>query len=411
MKNKFISLTLAFAMAVSSALAFSGCGDENYPVKVGNFTIDKQPEKIVVLDPTTADILSYLGYDVKMVGRSDDVDQSWMSVVPSMGEASNPDVTKIKESGAEYVFADNTLSENIQKDLEDSNITIITMSQAKTDAQLETNYVTLGKIFGGAITGSNTGGNAYKQLKSELDDIKEAVTTSKKTDVLDTVCYIYTDGEKLNLISGGTYGDMMLKYTDAVNVAGLSSEEDEMNVTQLKIANPNYIFYADEQTYDLIKKDKTLSSLTAVKKKKTLMITEEELNRQGKTAVDTLKKMVDFMYPGIIKTNESNNNNKNETQPTTVADTSVAKDYKIEITDKLTLKKEDENKNVKAVQKRLFDLGYVTDEGNITGYYGEITEQAVKDFQKNNGLEQSGKATNETIVALFETDAVKAEKE
>ena len=43
------------------------------------------------------------------------------------------------------------------------------------------------------------------------------------------------------------------------------------------------------------------------------------------------------MYPGIIKTNESNNNNKNETQPTTVADTSVAKDYKIEITDKLTL--------------------------------------------------------------------------
>ncbi|MEE1220047.1 MAG: peptidoglycan-binding protein [Ruminococcus sp.] len=411
MKNKFISLTLAFAMAVSSALAFSGCGDENYPVKVGNFTIDKQPEKIVVLDPTTADILSYLGYDVKMVGRSDDVDQSWMSVVPSMGEASNPDVTKIKESGAEYVFADNTLSENIQKDLEDSNITIITMSQAKTDAQLETNYVTLGKIFGGAITGSNTGGNAYKQLKSELEDIKEAVTTSKKTDVLDTVCYIYTDGEKLNLISGGTYGDMMLKYTDAVNVAGLSSEEDEMNVTQLKIANPNYIFYADEQTYDLIKKDKTLSSLTAVKKKKTLMITEEELNRQGKTAVDTLKKMVDFMYPGIIKTNESNNNNKNETQPTTVADTSVAKDYKIEITDKLTLKKEDENKNVKAVQKRLFDLGYVTDEGNITGYYGEITEQAVKDFQKNNGLEQSGKATNETIVALFETDAVKAEKE
>lgn len=411
MKNKFISLTLAFAMAVSSALAFSGCGDENYPVKVGNFTIDKQPEKIVVLDPTTADILSYLGYDVKMVGRSDDVDQSWMSVVPSMGEASNPDVTKIKESGAEYVFADNTLSENIQKDLEDSNITIITMSQAKTDAQLETNYVTLGKIFGGAITGSNTGGNAYKQLKSELEDIKEAVTTSKKTDVLDTVCYIYTDGEKLNLISGGTYGDMMLKYTDAVNVAGLSSEEDEMNVTQLKIANPNYIFYADEQTYDLIKKDKTLSSLTAVKKKKTLMITEEELNRQGKTAVDTLKKMVDFMYPGIIKTNESNNNNKNETQPTTVTDTSVAKDYKIEITDKLTLKKEDENKNVKAVQKRLFDLGYVTDEGNITGYYGEITEQAVKDFQKNNGLEQSGKATNETIVALFETDAVKAEKE
>lgn len=410
MKKRILTLALAVAMAASSAFALSGCGDENFPVKVGHYTIEKQPEKVVVLDPATADIISYLGYDVKMVGRSDEVNQEWMDVVPSMGGAANPDVAKIKESGAEYVFANDTLNENIQKDLEDSNITIITMAQAKTNVQLETNYVTLGKFFGGAIVGSNTGGTGYNQLKDEMEEIKSAVAASKETDVLDTVCYIYTADDKLKLMSGGSYGDMILKNTGAVNIASLNTEDEEVDVSQLKIANPDYIFYADEQTYEKIKKDKTLSSLKAVKKKKTLMITEEELSRQGNTAMQTLKKMVDFMYPGVVvfKNDDNSDKTQKETQPTTVADSSVAKDYDIKITEKLSLKKEDENKNVKAMQKRLYDLGYVTDEENITGYYGEITEQAVKDFQKNNGIEETGKADNDTIVAIFEVDAIKA---
>ena len=105
MKNKLISITLAAAVMLSTALIFSGCGDKDYPVTVANFTIDKKPENIVILDPSTADIVSFMGYDVKMVGRSDEVDQEWMSVVPSVGAEENPDIEKIKQSGASIVFA------------------------------------------------------------------------------------------------------------------------------------------------------------------------------------------------------------------------------------------------------------------------------------------------------------------
>ena len=57
------------------------------------------------------------------------------------------------------------------------------------------------------------------------------------------------------------------------------------------------------------------------------------------------------------------------------------------------------------MQQRLFDLGYITDKDNVTGYYGEVTQKAVKDFQKASGLKQSRTADNKTLTALFKSDA------
>ena len=60
------------------------------------------------------------------------------------------------------------------------------------------------------------------------------------------------------------------------------------------------------------------------------------------------------------------------------------------------------------MQQRLYDLGYVDDKENITGYYGEISQVAVKSFQKNNGIKATGTADNATLVKLFDSKAVKA---
>jgi iron complex transport system substrate-binding protein len=87
---------------------------------------------------------------------------------------------------------------------------------------------------------------------------------------------------------------------------------------------------------------------------------------------------------------------------------SVADDYGIKLDDKLSLKAEDDNDNVKAMQQRLYDLGYVTDKDNITGYFGEVSEEAVKAFQKNSDIKETGTADNETLTALFSENAAKA---
>lgn len=420
MKNKIISISLAFALAFSVFLTFAGCSDDDYPVEVANFVIDEEPENIVILDPLAADIISYIGYDVKMVGRSDEVNQARMSVVPSVGSAASPDVEKIKSSGATVVFADDTLDDSVQESIESNGIIVITMSQAETAKQLETNYVTIGKILGGRTTGANKGSEAYLNLINDMNEIKTAVTDSSQSAVLNTVCYLYYEDNTLKLMTSGTYGDMLLGYTGAVNVA-VNIEENMVDVNTLKVANPNYVLYADDETLNAVMADGVLKSLTAVKTGKTLMVTKDEMNRQGYTALETLNKMVNFMYPELAKSNATpdeaaTTNAQNATTATDAATTttansaanSVADKYKINLGNNLSLKYEDENGNVKIMQQRLYDLGYVTDNENVTGYYGDVSKQAVSDFQTNNGIKATGTADNATLVAMFSDSAVKA---
>ena len=70
-----------------------------------------------------------------------------------------------------------------------------------------------------------------------------------------------------------------------------------------------------------------------------------------------------------------------------------------------TLYLEAEGEDVRAVQDRLYQMGYVGEKSSITGYFGEITEQAVKDFQNNNGISADGKVGPVTFEALYSPDA------
>ncbi|HCA04924.1 MAG TPA: hypothetical protein DEO32_03390 [Ruminococcaceae bacterium] len=74
----------------------------------------------------------------------------------------------------------------------------------------------------------------------------------------------------------------------------------------------------------------------------------------------------------------------------------------------VSLKKEDENANVKIMQKRLYDLGYIEEADNVTGYYGDVSEKAVQQFQQANGMKGTGTADNATLLKLFDKTAKKA---
>ena len=54
---------------------------------------------------------------------------------------------------------------------------------------------------------------------------------------------------------------------------------------------------------------------------------------------------------------------------------------------------------VARVQQLLSDYGYLNS-GNVTGYYGEITEQAVRNFQSRNGLSVDGQVGVQTMAKL-----------
>ena len=428
--KRIISVLLAAVMVCTAAVIFAGCGDGNYPVTVANITIDKEPEAIVVLDPSAADIISYMNYDGKIVGRSTEVDQSYLSVAPDFGAAAEPDVNSIINSGAQVVFAGDKINDDAVKQLQEKKIQVIKMSLADTPKELETNYLTIGKILGGAVTGLEKGTSSYEKLIEHMEKLKIEVSSSTTSGALETACYLYVDDGSLRVMTSGTYVDMLIGYTGAVNVA-VNIIDGNVEVNTLRIANPNYIFYSDEQTLNAIQSDDVLSKLTAVTSGKALQVSEKDITRQGLTALATLEKMIGFMHPELAKkatTDEAATQAQTPaqtateaatqaatqaatTQPANAAPHSEADRYDIKITDDLSLKKGDEDKgdskDVWELQHRLWNLDYLVGVDNVTGYFGDLTEQAVKDYQKAAGFEVTGIADNKTIKALFMSDAPK----
>lgn len=433
--KKLIAGIICAVLVLGTALSLSGCGDKNYPVKIANLTIDKEPKSIVVLDPNSADIISYMGYDVKIVGRSREVDQKYLDVAPVMGSAVSPSVQDIIDSGATVVFANEGLNDDFEQSLEKEGIAVIKMSVAETPKQLETNYHTIGKILGGNDDGDAKAASSYDKLISAMEQ-RKSEASAKNATALDTVCYLYYEQGGLRLMTSGTYGDMLLGYTGSVNVA-VNIDENKVDVNTLKVANPKYIFYADDSTLKAVQADPVLSKLAAVTGGKTMQITKDEMSRQGLTALETLEKMIGFIHPELAKAQKATEpTQQTETKPAETqaatqaateaatqaaaqtaatqaatqpaAATSVADKYKIDLKD-LSLKEEDDNDDVKAMQQRLFDLGYVSDKENITGYFGEISKKAVSAFQKASGIKETGEADNATLVKLFASDAKKSD--
>ena len=88
--------------------------------------------------------------------------------------------------------------------------------------------------------------------------------------------------------------------------------------------------------------------------------------------------------------------------PTTMAamDAKSAKSYTLTLGMK--------GSDVKAVQKRLKALGYLTSSSQVNGYYGEATEDAVEAFQRRNGLSVDGSVGPKTLEKLNSSSAKKA---
>jgi peptidoglycan hydrolase-like protein with peptidoglycan-binding domain len=64
----------------------------------------------------------------------------------------------------------------------------------------------------------------------------------------------------------------------------------------------------------------------------------------------------------------------------------------------------DKGTDVETLQSRLKELGYYT-QGSVTGYFGTVTEQALREFQAQCGLKTDAKAGKNTRALLYSPDA------
>ena len=298
--KKFVSVILAAAMMFSLAALFTGCGDSEYPVKIANIKIEKEPERIVVLDAATADIINYMGYAGKIAGRSESVDQPELAAAPSVGGKVTPNIDNIIKLNADLVLCDPTLSDGSKENLIQKGIQVVSLQEPNTETEIKTNYITIGKILKGNNTGKSEGIGAYDRLVSELEELKNSVAGQSENGAMKTVCYLYLKNNKLSRLSGDSYGNVLLGYTNCVNIFSAGGTELTDISKVVAGANPSFVFYNDEPTLRMIKKDAALSKIDAVKGNKIMRVPLSCFSRPGETAKKTVAAMNDFIYKGKV---------------------------------------------------------------------------------------------------------------
>ena len=402
MFKKIVALALAAGM-VLSATACNSSRSEEYPVKLANITISKAPDRVIVLSDSIADILVSCGFIKKIEGRSDECTQEEISGVKTVGSKLKPDLEKISALSPDVIFADSDMPKEQLSKLNESGFTVITFVPATSMSGISDLFGNVGAVMAGETTGREIGEERAETLSVTMDDLQRLIPESK---VLVTACYLYD--EKGTSLKDDTPSGKLFEYLNAVNVCKAGVADDEA-FNALKLANPQYIF-CDVGVKDKIMKSELFKDFSAVKNKQVYELSSELFSRQGNSLVEALTDMIEIMYPSVsinpedpTKRTESSKaeTSKAETSKTTTS--KVKADTSLKITKDMFFEFGDIKDDIKKVQNRLEALGYFNEEKS--GYYGEVTQKAVKTFQKANKLTQSGNCDYKTLTLMFSAKA------
>ena len=291
--KRIISITLVLCMLLSCAVLFSSCSEKlsgEYPVTVSMAIIEKEPKNIVVLNDVFADVISCIGYDIKMVGRSEECDQDFLYIVPTVGKAASPDVAAIKNAGADLVIADNSIGVDVKGNLEAEGITVLPLNVPTDEAGLEKLYTDLGTALGGKKTGAEKGAKSYKSLIDMLGTMNTATTG-----VARSVAYLYmNEANELCTFVPGTLEYKFFNYNGNTNVLQ-NQTEPVVNTNNLRLGTPSYIFYDSDAVLTYLAADKNLNHLNALVQKKTCQIPMKSFKRFGTSAENAVFQMLQFI--------------------------------------------------------------------------------------------------------------------
>lgn len=364
----------------------SGAGEKDFPVKIGDVTIHREPSGVAVLSPNLADVVLAMDYEISLKAKSVECTQSDLSVLPNV---TLDEAQKIKDLGADLVLTDKKPSEAQIEAMNKAGITVLTIRAATSREDLDRLYSEVGSALKGAKTGYEKGQKTSQSIFLTIDDISRIIPHSNKPI---TVAYLFdADG---GVVTGDTLQGKLIESAGLINAAS-GGTGNKMPVSELLIANPQYIFCPTGVKAKL-EASAEYKKLDAVKSGKVYEMNPNLMLLQGRGMVDAVTFIAGKVYPQLT---EGTNISGTSSASFTTGGASGSMDTSI------TLKKGDKNDNVLKMQKRLQELGYMF--VKPTGEFAEGTEQSVKDFQLLNGMPTTGIADPKTLQKMFSSDTKK----
>lgn len=166
--RKIIS-AVATAVIMLSCCSCSGSKTtaKNYPVTEFDVTVKSCPQKIISLSPAVTEIITALGSDAQLVGVSDDCTDG--KKLKKYGTSLEPDINKIKKSGADLIFASASIPSDYAKKITSAGITLAKVSLPNSFAKLSETYDSVAALVSGAITGPRNASNTFDRIKTAVN--------------------------------------------------------------------------------------------------------------------------------------------------------------------------------------------------------------------------------------------------
>lgn len=362
-----------------------------FPVTIGDVTVAAKPQKAVVLSPSLADVVVALGYETQLAAGDEGCTQPSLR---SLTKLDGNDPQAVLGAAPDLVLAD-SFSDEMAAALLEANVTALTVAPATNREDFERLYSQVASAFAGGTNGYNAGIEMAQSIFTTLDDINRIVPKDKVT----TACYLY------DLESRGVTGDMLgstiMSYAGVTNVLK-SLTGGAYDLASLRVGNPDVIFCAPGLKDQLLS-DSRFADFHAVQSKKVFELDASLMEWQGRTVVTTAYEISAACFPELLEDSSANEPDPASQINSQVSSMLQSSALENDTTPYETLQQGDQNEEVLAMQKKLDELGYLDVE--YDGHYGEYTANCVREFQKENGLEETGIADAATQRKLYSQSA------
>lgn len=391
--------------------AFAGCSQignivsgvttntGEFPVEVAGVTISARPQKVVVTSASLADVVLALNRETQLVGITEDCTQQSLSSLTRV-DGENPQA--MIDLGADLVLGE-SFSDSVSTALSGANIPVLTIAPAVDREDFERLYAQVSSALAGGGPGYDAGIAAAQDVFTTLDDINRIVPKDKVT----TACYLYDLNSRA--ITGDQFGTTLMSYAGVTNVFK-SLSGGSYDFETLRVSNPDNIFCLPGLKYQ-IQSDSRFAELHAVQNNRVFELDESMMTWQGRTVITAAYEISGSCFPELLQENSMTVDDPTRDIDSAVSDqmssalSAPAPDSSAPGNDAQyeTLRQGDQNEEVLKMQTRLDELGYLDVE--YDGLYGEYTAGCVRDFQKANGLEETGVADETTLRALYGSSA------
>ncbi len=147
-----------------------------YPVNVGQFTFNEQPETVGSLSPAMTEIICELGYSDKITGRSSycDYPESIVSKT-ELGSSANPDADAIIATAPQLLISQSPIAKKDIVTIENAGTRVMITSAPVSIEELYACYIDMAAIFGGKTGCTEAADTAMRPLTEALKKAEHSI--------------------------------------------------------------------------------------------------------------------------------------------------------------------------------------------------------------------------------------------